>query len=130
MPHPGAELHPHPDDAGGSGCSLAPADRAGALRDARSSVRRARGALVVAGLTGVPVLIEEAGRLIEAIESETVVLDEARLEPFERACHAVGEYIHGLLSGASHRPLYLFPCYRDLMASRGVDRASPADLLP
>jgi chemosensory pili system protein ChpA (sensor histidine kinase/response regulator) len=99
------------------------------LREARTSVHQAHGALSIVGLSGVPRVTAEAERFVEAIEGGALALDEAKIELFAGACAAVAEYLEDLLAGEPHQPLHLFPYYRDLLEARGAQRIHPSDLM-
>src|SRR5690606_25795759 len=72
------------------------------LREARTAVHQAHGALSIVGLSGVPRVTAEAERFVEAIEGGALAFDEAKIELFSGACAAVAEYLEDLLAGEPH----------------------------
>jgi len=104
------------------------ADDASPLRAARASIHQAHGALAVVAIDGVPLLTQQAERLLESIDSGDAMLTGETVSGLQRAFQAVVEHCEELLRGAPNQPLHLFPYYRDLLRARRAERVNPADL--
>jgi chemosensory pili system protein ChpA (sensor histidine kinase/response regulator) len=103
-------------------------DDLGPLRSARAALHQAHGALLVVGIEGVPLITEEAERLLDAAERGEVAVNGRLASRLSRAFQALVEHLETLLRQEPHQPLYLFPYYRSLLEARRADRVHPADL--
>jgi len=101
----------------------------GLLRVAASHLHQAHGALQIIDLEGVTLITEELERLYDEIAKSPSLANAETIELVADAFRAVQAYLSELLSGASHRPLLLYPQYEALRKRRKADRIHPADLL-
>mgnify|MGYP003912887491 CR=1 FL=1 len=99
-----------------------------ALRQAKSYLHQAHGALQIVDLDGVVIITETVEDLCDRIDSGQVVLNKEIVHAIENAYRALTEYLEELLSGGAHQPVRLFPYYRALLEVRGAERIHPADL--
>ncbi len=98
------------------------------LAAARMALHQAYGALAVVEMPGATVVVQEAERLLDALESGTVAPSAGVVARISNALTALPEYLDDLLRGAPDQPLYLYPAYRALLEARDADRIHPADL--
>ncbi len=66
--------------------------------------------------------------MLERVERGQLRLSRELVERIARAFGAIVEYLDEVLLGEPQQPLYLFPCYRELLEARGAERVHPADL--
>ncbi|MDO5103570.1 MAG: Hpt domain-containing protein, partial [Lautropia sp.] len=100
-----------------------------AIKRARLNLHQTHGALQVAGVSGVAVLTEEAERVLEAFEAETLELDTTAVDTLKRVMRAMVEYLEDLQQGGVMVPaLVLFPYYRDLVQLRKETPPDPTAL--
>ncbi len=98
------------------------------IRYCRTHLHQVQGALTIVGLDGVTQFAEAAEALLEAIEQQACPASEASIGLAKRALTAIGHYLSGLVNGQPNQPLRLFSLYREIQATRGIQRFSPADL--
>jgi chemosensory pili system protein ChpA (sensor histidine kinase/response regulator) len=103
-------------------------DDLASLRSARASLHQAHGALQVVAIEGVPLLTQEAERLLDAVERGEVLLSGKLVSRLSRAFQALVEHLETLLADVPHQPLLLYPYYKGLLEARRADRIHPADL--
>jgi chemosensory pili system protein ChpA (sensor histidine kinase/response regulator) len=99
------------------------------LRNARSNVHQANGALQLLDLRGVALVVDAIEQLLRRWESHPADCLPASVRTVETAIAAVLAYLDGLLSGRPNQPVRLFPYYRDVLQLSRVARAHPADLI-
>ncbi len=102
--------------------------RSTSLRQAKTFLHQAHGALQIVDIDGVSIITETTEDLLDRLESGQVALDEQVSQVIANAYQALAEYLEELLSGASHQPVRLFPYYKSLLEARGAERIHPADL--
>jgi chemosensory pili system protein ChpA (sensor histidine kinase/response regulator) len=102
--------------------------RSTALRQAKTFLHQAHGALQIVDIDGVAIITETTEDLLDRLESGQVELNVDVARVIENAYQALTEYLEELLSGASHQPVRLFPYYKSLLEARGAERVHPADL--
>ncbi|QHB55558.1 response regulator [Ralstonia solanacearum] len=98
------------------------------LRLAGQYLHQAAGALLIVGLRGIDVYGQAAKRLLEAVDTGTLVADAQTLDIFSRAVQALQEYVTDLMAGMAEEPLRLFQPYQAVLARLGEERVHPADL--
>lgn len=98
------------------------------IRYCLTHLHQVQGALTIVGLDGVTQFAEAAEAMLEAIEQQTCPASEASIGLAKRSLTAIGHYLGGLVNGQPNQPLRLLPLYREIQATRGVQRFSPADL--
>ncbi|MBC7574633.1 MAG: Hpt domain-containing protein, partial [Herminiimonas sp.] len=98
------------------------------LRQARTHLHQAHGALQIVDVEGVAILTETIEDLFDRLESAQLTLTAEMVEAIDHACAALVEYLEELLAGAPPQPVRLFPYYRALLQARGAERIHPADL--
>src|SRR5258706_14638266 len=99
------------------------------LRNARSNVHQANGALQLLDLRGVALVVDAIEQLLRRWESHPADCLPASVRTVETAIAAVLAYLDGLLSGRPNQPVRLFPYYRDVLQLSRAARAHPADLI-
>ncbi|MCG2583460.1 Hpt domain-containing protein [Massilia sp. TS11] len=99
------------------------------LQHARTHLHQAAGALQMVDVEGVPVLLEAAEQLLDALKNGAQPLDEAARAAIGSAYDALLDYLDELLAGVAPQPVRLFPYYQALRERLGADRIHPADLL-
>ncbi|MDB5796711.1 MAG: chemotaxis protein histidine kinaselike protein [Paucimonas sp.] len=98
------------------------------VRQARSFLHQAHGALQIVDLDGVSVLTEAVEKMLDGVLVGKPVLDATLARVYGTACSAIVEYLEEMLSGALHQPVRLYPYYKDALQACGNDRAHPSDL--
>jgi len=98
------------------------------LRQAKTFLHQAHGALQIVDIDGVAIITETTEDLLDRLESGQIELTDRIAQTIENAYQALVEYLEELLAGASHQPVRLFPYYKSLLEVRGADRVHPADL--
>lgn len=99
------------------------------LRNARSQVHQANGALQLLDLRGVALVTDAVEQLTRRFEAEPKDCLPAAVRIVETALAAVVAYLEALLSGRPNQPLRLFPYYRDVLQLNRANRVHPADLI-
>lgn len=102
--------------------------RSTALRQAKTFLHQAHGALQIVDIDGVAIITETTEDLLDRLESGQIELTGNVVQTIENAYQALAEYLEELLAGASHQPVRLFPYYKALLEARGAERVHPADL--
>ncbi|RJG04580.1 response regulator [Noviherbaspirillum sedimenti] len=102
--------------------------RSTTLRQAKTFLHQAHGALQIVDIDGVAIITETTEDLLDRLESGQIELTDKVAQTIENAYQALAEYLEELLAGASHQPVRLFPYYRSLLEARGAERVHPADL--
>ncbi len=102
--------------------------RSTTLRQAKSFLHQAHGALQIVDIDGVAIITETTEDLLDRLESGQIELGDKVAQVIENAYQALTEYLEELLAGASHQPVRLFPYYKSLLEARGAERVHPADL--
>ena len=98
------------------------------LKQARTHVHQAAGAIQMVGLDAVVVYTDEIERHLARLdELESSEIEQACLL-VDRACRRLGIFLDELVGGAAPQPLKLFPEYEAMQHARGIDAASPSDL--
>ncbi|MDB5802539.1 MAG: pilL [Rhodocyclales bacterium] len=98
------------------------------LRFAQSHVHQASGALSVVGLDGVSQFSEAIDKLLSALAGAEDTPPVESLALARRSLAVLANYLSELLAGAPHKPLRLFPTYRDLIAARGEEPPQASEL--
>jgi len=98
------------------------------LKQARTQVHQASGAIHMVGLDAVVAYTDE-------IERQLARLDELEADEIpgactlvDRACRRLAIFLDEIVGGAPAQPLKLFPEYEAMQLARGVEAASPSDL--
>lgn len=99
------------------------------LRNARSQVHQANGALQLLDLRGVALVTESVEQLTRRFEAEPRECLPAAVRSVETALTAVVAYLEALLSGRPNQPIRLFPYYREVLQLNRAGRVHPADLI-
>ena len=102
--------------------------RTALLRQAKTHLHQAHGALQIVDVDGVAILTETVEDLFDRLDAGQLSLDNAMAQAIEHAYQALVEYLEELLAGAAHQPVRLFPYYQALLTVRGAERIHPADL--
>jgi len=98
------------------------------LKMCRTHLHQAHGALEIVGLDGLTRLTENSEALLMRLEAGEVVFDQAAAAALKEAFVALTEYLNGLVEGAPHQPVRLFPAYRRVMQVSGAERIAESDL--
>lgn len=98
------------------------------LRQAKSFLHQAHGALQIVDIDGVSIITETSEDVLDRIESGQIELTQQAAQVIESAYQALIEYLEELLSGMPHQPVRLFPYYKLLLELRSAERIHPADL--
>ncbi|MDB5887413.1 MAG: cheW-like domain protein, partial [Rhodocyclales bacterium] len=98
------------------------------LRFAQSHVHQASGALSVVGLDGVSQFSEAIDKLLSSLAGAEDTPPAESLALARRSLAVLANYLSELLAGAPHKPLRLFPTYRDLIAARGEEAPQASEL--
>lgn len=98
------------------------------LRQAKSFLHQAHGALQIVDIDGVAIITETSEDLLDRLESAQIELTPEVAQVIENAYQALVEYLEELLSGVPHQPVRLFPYYKSLLELRSAERIHPADL--
>ncbi len=99
------------------------------LRNARSQVHQANGALQLLDLRGVALVTDAVEQVTRRFEAEPKDCLPAAVRSVETALTAVVAYLEALLSGRPNQPIRLFPYYRDVLVLNRASRVHPADLI-
>ncbi len=102
--------------------------RSTTLRQAKTFLHQAHGALQIVDIDGVAIITETTEDLLDRLESGQIELTGKVAQIIETAYQALAEYLEELLSGAPHQPVRLFPYYKSLLEVRSAERVHPADL--
>jgi chemosensory pili system protein ChpA (sensor histidine kinase/response regulator) len=98
------------------------------LRFAQNHVHQASGALAVVGLDGVAQFSEAIDKLLSALAGAEDMPDAEQLLLAKRSLAVLANYLSELIAGAQHKPLRLFPAYRELVVARGEDAPQASEL--
>jgi len=98
------------------------------LRQSRTHVHQAAGALQMVGLDAVAAYTEEIERHLVRLERLPEVEAPAACDVVDRAGRKLRIFLDELVGGANPVPLKLFPEYEQMQQARGVKGASPTDL--
>ena len=98
------------------------------IRYCRTHLHQVQGALTIVGLDGVTQFAEAVEAMLEGIEQQACPASEASIGLASRSLTAIGHYLGGLVNGQPNQPLRLLSIYREIQATRGVQRFSAADL--
>ncbi len=98
-----------------------------ALDEARRAIGQVRGALEVADVAGVPLVLVELEQLLSEAERHPEWPGE-RLERGRLGLDAVRRYVSGLVAGSAQQPMALATVLQDLLAIRGSDRPAGLEL--
>ncbi|QDF98846.1 hybrid sensor histidine kinase/response regulator [Azoarcus sp. DD4] len=98
------------------------------LAFAQTHLHQARGALSIVGLDGITQFADALDQLVGAMARGEAALTADALHLSKRALAALGNYLDELAHGIPDQPLRLAALYAELLAARGQDAPSPADL--
>ncbi|HSD38112.1 MAG TPA: Hpt domain-containing protein [Rhodocyclaceae bacterium] len=98
------------------------------LRFAQSHVHQASGALSVVGLDGVSQFSEAIDKLLSTLAGTEDAPSRESLTLARRSLAVLANYLSELLAGAAHKPLRLYPAYRELVAARGEEPPPASEL--
>ncbi|MEC5384264.1 Hpt domain-containing protein [Uliginosibacterium sp. H3] len=98
------------------------------LRFAQSHVHQASGALSVVGLDGVSQFSEAIDKLLSSLAGAEDTPSGEALALARRSLAVLANYLSELLAGAAHKPLRLYPAYRELVAARGEEPPPASEL--
>jgi chemosensory pili system protein ChpA (sensor histidine kinase/response regulator) len=102
--------------------------QATSLRQAKSFLHQAHGALQMVDVDGVTLITGTAEDVLDRVINNKLALTPEVTSAADHAYQALTEYLEELLSGTPPQALRLFPYYRALLEARGDKRANPADL--
>ena len=103
-------------------------DAAARIQFAQTHLHQVRGALSIVGLDGLTQFATGVDQLFGAMSRGEAVIDEHSIELAGRALSSIGNYLEELAHGTPDQPLRLLPLYREIVAARGIDAPSAADL--
>ncbi len=106
---------------------VAPHDAA-SLKQARTHVHQASGAIQMVGLDAVTAYTDELERQLTRMEDLPASEVPAACDLVDRACRKLKIFLDELVGGANAVPLKLFPEYELMQQARGVRAAAPTDL--
>ena len=98
------------------------------LKQSRTHVHQAAGALQMVGLDAVAAYTEEIERHLVRLEGLPEAEVPAACDVVDRAGRKLRIFLDELVGGANPVPLKLFPEYEQMQQARGVKGASPTDL--
>ena len=98
------------------------------LKQSRTHVHQAAGALQMVGLDAVAAYTEEIERHLIRLEEMPKAEVPAACDLVDRAGRKLRIFLDELVGGANPVPLKLFPEYEQMQQARGVKGASPTDL--
>jgi chemosensory pili system protein ChpA (sensor histidine kinase/response regulator) len=98
------------------------------LRQARSQLHQAVGALELVGLPPATALLRASEAAVQRLIARPALADLAAVELIEKASFALVDFLARRLAGKPVSAVALFPQYRAVQALAGNDRAHPADL--
>jgi len=98
------------------------------LKQSRTHVHQAAGALQMVGLDAVAAYTEEIERHLVRLEGLPEAEAPAACDVVDRAGRKLRIFLDELVGGANPVPLKLFPEYEQMQQARGVKGASPTDL--
>ncbi|MHB1331591.1 MAG: hybrid sensor histidine kinase/response regulator [Sulfuriferula sp.] len=98
------------------------------LRNARTYLNQVSGAIEMVGLQGVALVSQEAKKLLEQLENQTLPVDTAAIDLLQRSIDAICLYLDDLIKGKPNLELRLFPLYREIRAALGVENSAESDL--
>ena len=98
------------------------------LRNARTYLNQVGGAIEMVGLQGVTLLAQEAKKLLEHMENQTLPVDAAAIGLLQRAIDALCLYLDDLLKGKPNLELRLYPLYQEMRAASGIEQSAESDL--
>ncbi len=103
-------------------------DDASALRQARTQVHQAAGAIQMVGLDAVVAYTDELERQLAELESMPRDRQPAAVDVVDRACRKLRIFLDELVKGVAPVPLKLYPEYEAMQLARGIKAASPTEL--
>ncbi|MES2405908.1 MAG: Hpt domain-containing protein [Pseudomonadota bacterium] len=98
------------------------------LRNARTYLNQVSGAIEMVGLQGVALVSQEAKKLLEQLENQTLPVDTAAIDLLQRSINAICLYLDDLIKGKPNLELRLFPLYKEIRAALGVENSAESDL--
>ncbi len=104
------------------------ADDESSLKQARTQVHQAAGAIQMVGLDAVVAYTDELERQLARLESVPRPALAATVDVVDRACRKLRIFLDELVKGAAPVPLKLYPEYEAMQLARGVKAASPTEL--
>jgi chemosensory pili system protein ChpA (sensor histidine kinase/response regulator) len=105
--------------------------QATALRQARTHLHQAHGALQIVDLDGVTLLTQAIEELFDKLLTDDAgmpAIGQKEIEAIVGGYQAVTEYLDELLAGAPHQPVRLYPYYLAVREASGVGRVHPSEL--
>ncbi|HQU50841.1 MAG TPA: hybrid sensor histidine kinase/response regulator, partial [Casimicrobiaceae bacterium] len=103
-------------------------DDASALKQARTQIHQAAGAIQMVGLDAVVAYTDELERQLARLETVPPGEREAAIDVVDRACRKLRIFLDELVKGVAPVPLKLYPEYEAMQLARGVRAASPTEL--
>jgi chemosensory pili system protein ChpA (sensor histidine kinase/response regulator) len=109
-------------------------DRATTLRQARTHLHQAHGALQMVDLDGVSTLTQAVEELFDKLlaqdteNADTPATEQKEIDAIVGAYQAVTEYLDELLAGSPHQPVRLYPYYQAVRDAAGIGRVHPSEL--
>ena len=98
------------------------------LKHAKIYLHQAHGALQMVDVDGVALLSENIEILLDRMAEGELAIAPEPIGAIEQALDAIQEYLDELLVSGIQQPVRLYPCYRNLLAIKGIDRVNPTDL--
>ena len=98
------------------------------LKHAKTYLHQAHGALQMVDVEGVVKLTEIIESLLERMTDGQLAIEPKNVGPIAQALEAIQDYLDELLVSGIQQPVRLFPYYRNLLVTKGVDRINPVDL--
>jgi chemosensory pili system protein ChpA (sensor histidine kinase/response regulator) len=105
----------------------APQDTTG-LKQARTHIHQAAGAIQMVGLDAVTAYTDEIERQLSRLEELPPDDAQASCDLLDRACRKLKIFLDEVVGGANPVPLKLFPEYEQMQQARGIKAAAPTDL--
>ena len=99
-----------------------------ALKQARTHVHQAAGAIQMVGLDAVVAYTDEIERQLGRLEELAGPDAQLACVPIDRACRKLRIFLAELVGGSPPVPLKLFPEYEAMQRVRGIKAAAPTDL--
>ena len=98
------------------------------LRFCRTHLHQVQGALTIVGLDGVTQVAESVEALLQQVETQVPLQNEASIELARRALSMVRHYLDDLVAGQPNQPLKLLAVYREVRARCGIASTVATDL--
>ncbi|MDK2122482.1 hybrid sensor histidine kinase/response regulator [Parachitinimonas caeni] len=98
------------------------------LKFCQTHLHQVTGAIEMVGLDGAARFSEELEQFVAAIERNEIAGNETHIELIGASAKAVANFLESLINGSPNVALKLYPHYKKLRDTRGLDETSASDL--